>query len=98
MMMSELLLQLSQRFVSSIGNIEKNYVSFQLSGQAGLFLLVLEISALLLTYPCLKVFFSCFHRPKKYKIRASAHSSVRFIKIKVKQRSILALKWINKFR
>ena len=48
---------LGQRFVKSIGNIEKSYVNFQLFEQTCPILTVLKISAILLKYPTFEGFF-----------------------------------------
>ena len=62
----------SQRFIPSIGNIEKSYASSQMSGQTGLFLAVLKFSAILVMYTTLRVVFSCFHGQNRYQIRVLA--------------------------
>ena len=55
-----------QRFVTSIGNIEKvPYVSFQLSEQTGLIWAVLKMSPILLKYPTFEGFFFIFSLAKQ---------------------------------
>jgi hypothetical protein len=74
----------------------KSCISFQLSGLTGLFwaehCIVLKISAILLKYPTA---FTSFHKPKNHKIRVSKHciiGSKALINVKVRKRSIWALK------
>ena len=53
-------------------------MGFKLSGQTGLFLAVVKISAIFLKYPTFEVFFSCFHEENiLYKVRVSALCSAR---------------------
>ena len=55
--------------------------SFQLSWQNGLIWAVMEILLILLKHPTFEVVSLCFHGQKQYKIRVSAHCSVRTKKL-----------------